>query len=52
MVRIEALRDDQWARIESALPGKKNDPGRTGSDNRRFIEAVMWVGRNAYSPTR
>lgn len=41
-----ALRDDQWNRIKEALPGKESDPGRTGSDNRRFVEAVMWVGRN------
>lgn len=40
------LRDDQWDKIRNALPGKKSDPGRTGSDNRQFVEAVMWVGRN------
>jgi transposase len=40
------LREDQWQRISSALPGKKSDPGRTGSNNRLFVEAVIWVGRN------
>jgi transposase len=40
------LRSDQWSRIEPALPGKSGDPGRTGEDNRRFIEGVIWVGRN------
>jgi transposase len=40
------LREDQWERIKDALPGKKGDPGRTGEDNRRFVEAVMWLGRN------
>jgi transposase len=39
------LRDDQWERIKDALPGKKSDPGRTGEDNRQFVEAVMWIGR-------
>ena len=39
------LRDDQWDKIKDALPGKKSDPGRTGQDNRRFVEAVMWIGR-------
>jgi transposase len=39
------LRDDQWERIKDALPGKKSDPGRTGEDNRKFVEAVMWIGR-------
>jgi transposase len=37
------LRDDQWARIEQLLPGKRNDPGCTAKDNRRFVEAVLWL---------
>ena len=28
------------------LPGKVNDPGRTGSDNRLFVNAVLWVLRS------
>lgn len=35
------LREDQWNRIKGMLPGKKSDVGRTGGDNRRFVEAVM-----------
>ena len=38
------LREDQWERIKDSLPGKAGDGGRTG-DNRRSIEAVMWIGR-------
>jgi transposase len=45
------LRDDQWARIEQLLPGKKGDPGRTAKDNRRFVEAVLWIMRTG-SPWR
>ena len=45
MQRRYALRDDQWDRIKDALPGKETDPGRTGADNRLFIDAVMWVAR-------
>ena len=45
------LRDDQWQRLESMLPGKAGDPGRTGEDNRLFIEAVLWVARTG-SPWR
>ena len=45
MQRRHTLRDDQWDRIKDALPGKEGDPGRTCADNRRFIEAVMWVGK-------
>lgn len=44
MVRLN-LRDDQWRRIEHMLPGKASDPGRTGDDNRRFVEAVLWIAR-------
>jgi len=43
---MSLLNDAQWNKIKDILPGKQNDPGRTGADNRRFIEAVMWVGRN------
>jgi len=39
------LRDDQWERIESLLQGKAGDRGRTGTDNRLFVEAVLWMAR-------
>ncbi len=45
MQRRHALRDDQWERIRDALPGKESDPGRTGANNRQFIEAVMWIAK-------
>ncbi len=50
MVR-KLLRDDQWRRIEDLLPGKPGDPGRAGEDNRRFLEAVLWIARTG-SPWR
>ena len=40
------LREDQWMLIQDALPGKPGDPGRSGEDNRRFVEAVVWMGQN------
>jgi transposase len=40
------LREDQWKRKNDSLPGKASDPGRTGDDNRRFVEGVIWIGRN------
>jgi transposase len=43
---MSILNDSQWNKIKDILPGKQSDPGRTGSDNRRFVEAIMWVGRN------
>ena len=45
------LRDDQWERIEPLLPGKATDRGVTAKDNRRFVEAVLWIMRTG-SPWR
>jgi transposase len=39
------LRDDQWGRIEGLLQGKDGDRGRTGANNRLFVEAVLWMAR-------
>lgn len=44
MLRL-LLRDDQWVRIEPLLQGKAGDRGRTGADNRLFVEAVLWIAR-------
>jgi transposase len=46
MVSRYELSDVQWRRIESLLSGKVGDPGRTGADNRRFVNAVLWVLRS------
>jgi len=45
------LCDDQWERIERLLPGKTGDRGRSGTNNRLFVEAVLWVARTG-SPWR
>ncbi len=39
------LSDAQWARMEPLCAGKEGDRGRAGEDNRRFVEAVLWIGR-------
>jgi transposase len=39
------LKDEQWERVASLLPGKAGDPGRSGADNRLFLEAVLWMVR-------
>ena len=33
------------------LPGKISDCGATAADNRRFVEAVLWISRTG-SPWR
>jgi transposase len=46
MAKRYELNDEQWARIADKVPGKKSDPGRTGEDNRLFVNAVLWVLRS------
>jgi transposase len=41
----ELLSDEIWAKIEAMLPGKASDSGVTAADNRRVIEAVLWIAR-------
>ena len=42
----EELSDDQWARVEAHVPGGRK--GRRGprSNNRRFINALIWMARS------
>ena len=44
MIRT-ALTDAQWASIAPHCLGRECDPGRTGPDPRRFVEAVLWIAR-------
>ena len=46
MARRYELSSEQWQRIESLLPGKAGDPGRSGQDNRLFVNGVLWVLRS------
>lgn len=41
------LTDAQWARIEPLVPGKAGDRGRSGADNRLFVDACLWLARGA-----
>jgi putative transposase len=41
------LTNAQWARIEHLLPGRDGLPGRSGTDNRLFLDAVLWQARGA-----
>jgi putative transposase len=39
------LTDAQWNAIKDLIPGKQGDPGRTGQDNRLFVNAVIYVAK-------
>ena len=41
-MRRYGLRDDQWDRIKDMLPGRPGTVGVTASDNRLFVEAVLF----------
>lgn len=45
-VKRYELSEAQWAKIAPLLPGKASDPGRTGSDNRLFVNGCLWVLRS------
>ena len=50
MTRL-CLTERQWSLIEPHCLGKKGDPGRSGNDNRMFVEGVLWIARTG-SPWR
>lgn len=45
MLPRHALTNEQWIRIKDLLPGKPGDPGRSGEDNRLFVDAVLYVAK-------
>jgi putative transposase len=45
-VKRYELNEAQWQGIAALLPGKAGDPGRTGQDNREFVNGVLWVLRS------
>jgi len=40
-----AISDDDFARIDHLLPGRPGDAGWVAADNRRFIDAVLYVAK-------
>jgi len=45
LIRRE-LTNAQWRRIQQLVPGKVGDRGRSGADNRLFVDAVLWIARS------
>ena len=44
-VKRYELGEAQWSRIAPLLPGKAGDPGRTGTDNRLFVNGCGYCAR-------
>lgn len=40
------LNDEQWLRIADLLPGTPTEKGGSAADNRRFVEAVLYLVRS------
>ncbi|TAV75922.1 IS5 family transposase [Rhizobium leguminosarum] len=45
-VKRYELNEAQWSRIVPLLPDKSSDPGRTGVDNRTFVNGCLWILRS------
>ena len=40
-----ALSDADWDRITDLLPGRPGQTGWLAADNRRFLDAVLWIAK-------
>jgi transposase len=45
MTHRHAISDADFGRIEHLLPGRPGQHGGVARDNRRFLDAVLWVAR-------
>ena len=45
MTHRYAISDADWDRIKGLLPGQPGQHGGVAKDNRRFLDAVLWVAR-------
>ena len=45
MLPRHAISDVDWDRIKGLLPGQPGQHGGVAVDNRRFIDAVLWITR-------
>ena len=44
-MRRPEIAGEYWERIKGFLPGQVADPGVTASDNRLFVNAVLWIAK-------
>jgi len=45
MSHRHAISDADWDRLKDLLPGRPGQHGGVAQDNRRFIDAVLWIAR-------
>jgi len=45
MPHRHAISDADWDRIKDRLPGRPGQSGWLASDNRLFVDAVLWIGK-------
>lgn len=45
MLPRHAISDADWQRIQHLLPGQPGQHGGVAQDNRRFLDAVLWIAR-------
>lgn len=45
MLHCHAISDVDWGRIKDRLPGQPGQHGGAAEDDRRFIDAVLYVAR-------
>jgi transposase len=45
MLRRHEISDSDWDRLKHLLPGQTGQHGGIAQDNRRFINAVLWIAR-------
>jgi len=44
-MRRHEIANEHWDRIKGFLPGQEADPGVTASDNRLFVNAILWIAK-------
>ena len=43
---LDVLRDDQWERIRTLVPGGTKGKRDPRTDNRKFLNALLWMARS------
>ena len=49
MISRHDITDKEWEMIKDVIAGKEGDSGRSGVDNRKFINAVLYVCKTGIS---